>query len=152
MTIRKNGNRRIGAGSTGREASSAESEGVSGAGAASVVRVIRGACRGFARAADWRQVALVDPQGGDSGAEGPGVGYRLSEDHEGLHSGRYIHVRVLPAAHAIAIKGGYYDGYWQPRTLYRESVPLKEVTGQTLGRLLMEMHGRLRNGDRAQAT
>ena len=76
----------------------------------------------------------------------------MSEDHEGLHSGRYINVSVLRAANAVSIRGGYYDGYWQPRTVYRESMPLKEVTAQTLGCLLTEMHDRLRNGDRGQAT
>ena len=70
----------------------------------------------------------------------------MSEDHEGLHSGRYIDVSVLRAANAVSIKGGYYDGYWQPRTVYRESVPLKEFTAHALDCLLMEMHDRLCNG------
>ena len=72
----------------------------------------------------------------------------MTENHEGLHSGMYISVSVLGAAGAVAIKGGYYDGYWQPRIVHRESMPLKEVTAEALGCLLMEMHGRLCNGDR----
>jgi hypothetical protein len=60
-----------------------------------------------------------------------------------LHSGRYISVSVLRAANALAVKGGYYDRYWQPKTVYKESVPLREVTAQDLGRLLMEIHDRL---------
>jgi hypothetical protein len=80
------------------------------------------------------------------------MGYRLSEDHEGLHSGRYIDVSVLWSANAVAVEGGYHDGYWQPRIIYRESMPLKEFTAQTLGCLLMEMHDRLCNGDGAQTT
>ena len=76
----------------------------------------------------------------------------MSENHEGLHSGRYISVTVLRAANAVAIKGGYYDGYWQPKTVYKESMPLKEVTAQALGCLLMGMHDRLCSVDRAQAT
>jgi hypothetical protein len=152
MVDKKNGNRRVGAGSMGHAPSSAESGGVCGGVTVDVDRVIEGACRGFARAADWRQVSHVEPRGGDFGAEGPGMAYLLSEDHEGLHSGRYICVSVVRAGNAVAIKGGYYDGYWQPRTVYRESVPLKDVTSQTVGRLLMEIHDRLFDGDRGQAT
>ena len=130
---KKNGNRRIGAGLMGRGPSSAERGGICGELAVDIDRAIKGTCRSFARAADWRS--------GDSE-----TGYRLSEDHEGLHSGRYINVSVLRAANAVSIRGGYYDGYWQPRTVYRESIPLKEFTAHTLGCLLMEMHDRLCNG------
>jgi hypothetical protein len=152
MVDRNNRNRRVGVGSMGHALSSAESGGISGGVTVDVDRVIKGACRGFARAADWRQVSHVEPRDGAFGAEGPGMDYRLSEDHEGLHSGRYISVSVMRAANAVTVKGGYYDGYWQPRTVCRESVPLKEVTSQTLGRLLREMHNKLCDGDRAQAT
>ena len=150
MATRKNGNRRVGAGSMRRAPSSAESGSIFGA--IDVERVIRSTCRGFARAADWRQVSHFSPWGGDNGAEGLVAGYRLSENHEGLHSGRYISVSLLRAANAVAINGGYYDGYLQPRTVYRESVPLKEVTSQTLGCLLMEMHDRLCSVCRPEGT
>lgn len=79
------------------------------------------------------------------------MGFRLSEDHEGLHSGRYIDVSVLRAANALSVKGGYHDGYWQPRIVCRESLPLKEVTAQALAYMLTEMHNRLRSVDRAQS-
>jgi hypothetical protein len=150
MATRKNGNRRFGAGAVRRAPSSAESGSISTA--IDVDKVIRGTCRGFARAADWRHDSHFSPRGGDNGAEGLVAGYRLSEDHEGLHTGRYIIVSVLRAANAVAIKGGYYDGYWQPRTVYRESVALKEVTSQTLGCLLAEMHDRLCSDGRPQGT
>jgi len=143
---KKNGNRRVGAGLMGRGPSSAESGAICGELAVDIDRVIKGTCRSFARAADWRQVSHVTSRGGDCGRGSPGTGYRLSEDHEGLHSGRYIDVSVLRAANAVSIRGGYYDGYWQPRTVYRESVPLKEFTAHALGCLLMEMHDRLCNG------
>ncbi len=152
MANRKNGNRRIGVGSMGCGPSSAGGEGVSGAVAVDVGRVIRGACRGFARATDWRHRSHIVSHHRDAGLEKLGTGYKLSENHEGLHSGRYISVTVLQAANAVAIKGGYYDGYWQPKTVYRESMPLKEVTAQALGCLLMEMHDRLCGGDWPQAT
>ena len=76
----------------------------------------------------------------------------MTENHEGLHSGMYINVTLLRAANALAIKGGCYDRYWQPQTLHRESVPLNEVTAQSLGCLFMEMHDRLCHGQRAQVT
>jgi hypothetical protein len=152
MANKKNGNERVGADPMGRAPSSPGGGGIPKAVAADIDRIIRGTCRGFARAADWRQVSHGASLEADSGPVDPGTGYRLSEDHEGLHSGRYIHVRVLPTAQAVAIKGGYYDGYWQPRTVYSESMPLREVTAQTLGCLLMEIHDRLCNGHQPQAT
>jgi len=117
-----------------------------------VDRSIRGACHCFAHAVDWQQGSHVVSHDGDSGFEELGTGYRLSEDHEGLHSGRYISVSVLRAANVLAIRGGHYDRYWQPKTVYKESVPLREVTAQGLGRLLMEMHDRLGRCTRAEAT
>jgi hypothetical protein len=60
-----------------------------------------------------------------------------------LHSGSYISVSVLRAANALAIRGGYYDSYRQPKIVFKESLPLREVTAQGLGSLLMEMYGRL---------
>lgn len=147
MVVRKNGNRRVGASPMGCAPSTAVSERISGALAVDVDRIIKDTCRGFARVADWRRVSHVPPWSGDHGA----ADYRLSEDHEGLHSGRYISVSIMRAANALAIKGGYYDGYRQPRTVYSESVPLKEVTSQSLGCLLMEIHDRLCSDDRSQA-
>jgi len=64
----------------------------------------------------------------------------------------FISVTLLRAANALAIKGGCYDRYGQPQTLQGEFVPLKEVTSQSLGCLLMEMHDRLRYGGRTRVT
>jgi hypothetical protein len=152
MADKKNGNRRSGAGVVRCAPSSTHGIGDSRATATDLDRAIRSTCRGFARAADWRQISHVASRSGDCGIEGPATGYRLSEDHEGLHSGRYISVTVTRGANAVAMNGGYYDAYHQPRTVCRESVPLEEVTAQALGSLLMEMHDRLCNGDRRQAT
>jgi hypothetical protein len=93
--------------------------------------IVKGACRSFARAVDWQHSSRAE------------AGHKLSEDHEGLHSGRFISVSVVRTANALAVKGGYYDTYCQPTTVYRESVPLREVTSDGLGRLLVEMHDRL---------
>jgi hypothetical protein len=117
-----------------------------------VGRSIRGACRSFASAVDWQHGSRILSNHGDGGLEELGTGYKLSENHEGLHSGRYISVSVLWAANALAIKGGYYDRYWQPKTVHQESIPLREVTAQSLGRLLMEMHDRLCKCARTQST
>ena len=152
MTNRKNGNRQVGVGSMRREASSTGGGGVSRAGAVDVDRVIRDTCRGFARAVDWQHRSQIASSHRDGRLEELATGYRLTENHEGLHSGMYISVSVLGAGSAVAIKGGYYDGYWQPRAVHRESMPLKEVTSEALGCLLMEMHGRLCSGDGVQAT
>lgn len=92
---------------------------------------VKGACRSFARAVDWQHSSRPD------------AGHTLSEDHEGLHSGRFISVSIVGTANALAVKGGYYDSYCQPMTVCRESVPLREVTSDGLGRMLMEMHERL---------
>jgi hypothetical protein len=112
-------------------------------------RTTRQACRTFARAVDWQYVACA--RNGDSSPAESVAKHRLSENHEGLHSGMFITVSVLKAAHAVAIKGGYYDSHWQPTPVYRESIPLKEATAQALGHLLVEMHERLGRCERAEA-
>lgn len=151
MVTRKNGNRRLGTGSTGRRPSSSESGGINLPTAVDINRVMREACRDFARIADWRQVPNIASRNAEQGQGGSKTGFRLSEDHEGLHSGRYIDVSVLPAANALSVKGGYHDGYWQPRIVCQESMPLKEVTAQVLGCLLTEIHNRLCSVDQAQS-
>jgi hypothetical protein len=129
--------------------SSTSDRGIPGAIAVDVGRIIRTACRSFARAVDWQNGSHFVARHGEAGVEERRIGHKLSENHQGLHSGRYISVSVLGAANAVAIKGGYYDRHWQPKTVYRETVPFREVTAQGLGRLLMEMHNRL--GRRAKA-
>lgn len=135
-------NQRVDAGLTERAGVSIGGD-IAEAMAGDVGRSIRGACHGFARAVDWQHHSRIVSHPGDGGLGELGMGYKLSENHEGLHSGRYISVSVLRAANALAVRGGYYDRYRQPKTVYKESVPLREVTAQGLGRLLMEMHDRL---------
>jgi hypothetical protein len=117
-----------------------------------VGRSIREACHCFACAVDWQQGFYVVSHHRNGGSEELGTDYRLSENHEGLHSGCYISVSILPAANALAIRGGYYDSYRQPNTVCKESMPLREVTAQSLGSLLMEMYGRLDRCARTQST
>ena len=138
----------VGAGPLERKSSSAGGHGIQAAGEAGAGRLLRDACRNFARAVDWRYVSRVMPRDGDSGLEDLRVGHLLSENHEALHSGMYINVSVVRGANALLVKGGCYDRYLQPRNVYTESVPLSEVTGQALGHLLMEMHDRLGRSDR----
>jgi hypothetical protein len=144
-------NQRVDAGLTERARSSAGG-GIATAIVDDVGRSVRKACRGFACAVDWQQGSYVVSHHRNGGPEEIGTDYRLSEDHEGLHSGRYISVSVLRAANALAIRGGYYDKYWQPKTVHQESIPLREVTAQSLGSLLMEMHDRLCKCARTQST
>ena len=105
-------------------------------GMADAGRVVREACRRFARDVDWQHRAHIAPGGG----EDPGPGWRLSENHEGLHAGRYISVHLVPAANALVVKGGYYDRCRQPQPVYRWCLPLGDVTAEGLGGLLAEMH------------
>ena len=144
-------NQQVGAGLTERVQSSAGG-GIAGAMVDDVGRTIRKACRFFVCAVDWQQGSYVVSHHRNGGPEELGTGCRLTENHEGLHSGSYIGVSILPAANALAIRGGYYDSYRQPKTVYKESVPLREVTAQGLGRLLMEMHDRLARCTRTQST
>ncbi|MDM7998693.1 MAG: hypothetical protein QUS33_01500 [Dehalococcoidia bacterium] len=76
--------------------------------------------------------------------------HQLSENHEGLHSGQYICVSVLRDVNAVAIRGGYYDVHWQPKTICKESIPLKDLTARALGRLLKEVQVRLNASDRGR--
>jgi hypothetical protein len=152
MIDSKVGNQRVDAGLTERVGVSTGGGGIARAMVGDVGRSIREACHCFARAVDWQQGSHVVSHHGDSGLEELGTGYRLSEDHEGLHSGSYISVSVLRAANALAIRSGYYDRYWQPKTVHQESIPLREVTAQSLGSLLLEMHDRLGRCARTQST
>lgn len=108
-------------------------------GRAEAGRVVREACRRFARDVDWQHRTHIAP----GGVEDPGPGWRLSENHEGLHSGRYISVHVVTTADSVVVKAGYYDHCRQPQTVYRRHLRLGEVTAQGLGSLLMEMHNGL---------
>jgi len=144
-------NGQVEAGSSERVLPSAGGKGIPGTIVVDVGGIMKGACHSFARAVDWQHRSHMVSHDGDGGLEELGTGYKLSENHEGLHSGRYISVRVLQAGNALAIRGGYYDRYWQPKTVYRESVPLREVTAQGLSRLLMEMHDRLSRHSQAEA-
>lgn len=145
-------NQWVDTGIVGRVLSTADDRGVPRGIVVDLGGIVRGACRSFARTVDWQYSSQTVSCHGDSGLEDLEAGYKLSEDHEGLHSGRFISVSVLWAANALATKGGYYDRYWQPRTVYKQSVPLREVTAQALGRLLMEMHDRLGKCTRGGST
>ncbi len=104
---------------------------------------IREACCGFARAVDWQQSRHVVTSCGEHGLEVRGADYFLSESHEGLHSGNYIALSILPSADTLDIKGGYYDSYCQAKTIYRGSLALRGVTVDKLGRMLIEIYNRL---------
>jgi hypothetical protein len=144
-------NRRVDAGLTERVGVSTGG-GIARATVDDVGRSIGEACHCFACAIDWQNGSHIVSHHGNGGPEELGTDYRLSENHEGLHSGKYISVSVLRAANALAIRGGYYDSYWQPKTVHQESIPLREVTAQSLGSLLMEMHDRLCKCARTQST
>lgn len=143
MTNSKNGNRRIDAG-LGRCGSSAQSKGASGSG--DVGRIVGSACRNFALSADWQQAGNGLSHRRNGGLGDLVAGYRLSENHEGLHSGMFISVSLLRGGNTLAVRGGCYDKYGQPRNVCGESVALREVTAESLGCLLMEMHDRLCHG------
>ncbi len=100
-------------------------------------RIVRDTCRRFAREVDWQHRTHIASNGG---GDDPGPGCRLSENHEGLHSGRFITVNVMRGGSSLVVRGGYYDRCRQPQPVYRKTVPLAEVTAQGLGSLLMEMH------------
>jgi hypothetical protein len=147
MKVRK---QRVDAGLTER-AESSVGDGIVTATVDEVGRSIREACHCFACAVDWQNGSHIASHHRNGGPEELGTDYRLSENHEGLHSGKYISVSVLRAANALAIRGGYYDSYRQPKTVHQESIPLREVTARSLGSLLMEMHDKLSRCARAEA-
>ncbi len=117
--------------------SSSQGNGQGGAGSGAVGRVVRQACHRFARDVDWQQHMHGWRNGG---GDGPGPGCRLTEDHEGLHSGRFISINLAPASGHLVVRGGYYDRSRQPRAVYRQTVTLGELTPGRLDGLLRQMH------------
>ena len=145
----KPGNGQLHGGLAEGELLSSDSRGCSVATAVDAGRIVREACRRFARDVDWQHRAHIASNGG---GDDPGPGCRLSENHEGLHSGRYISVNVARAANSLVVRGGYYDRCRQPQAVYRQAMPLGEVTAQSLGCLLMEMHDGLDDHIRGRFT
>ena len=111
--------------------------------ASDVVGSIKEASCEFARAMDWQQSRHVVTCCGDRGVEVRGANYVLTENHEGLHSGNYIELSILASTDVLDIKGGYYDSYRQPKTVYSGSLALAGVTAEKLGRMLVEVHDKL---------
>lgn len=116
---------------------------------AGVGRIVREVCRRFARDVDWQHRPHFWRNGG---GDGPGPGCRLTEEHEGLHSGRYISVNLVQASGCLVVRGGYYDRSRQPQAVYRQTVPLSEVTPGGLAGLLRQMHEGLEGHARRRFT
>lgn len=110
---------------------------------ATIGRLIGEACRRFTRSVDWRHCPRFSLLSTDQGVRKHKLGYMLSENHEGLRSGNFITVNLSPSADALSIEGGYFDSYYQPNTVYVESMPLGEVTPQKVNRILLAMHDKL---------
>ncbi len=151
MIDRRVGNQRVKAGQMGHIRSSAGGRGIDRAVVDDASKSVMKACHSFAGAVDWQQRIHIVSCHGDRRIEEQGMSYTLSENHEGLHSGRYITVSILPAAGALDIGVGYYDSYGQPNIVCKESLPLREATIQKLERTLMEMYDGLDRCGRAEA-
>lgn len=99
-----------------------------------------GACCNFAEAVDWQFCA---PSGvGGTGGDGV-MRIRLTENEEALHVGNFIGLKVAPPDDTVELRGGCFNSFHQPATVYEEFLQLSDLSEQRLQQVLMDMHDRL---------
>ncbi len=97
-------------------------------------------CCSFADAVDWR----FCPESRTRSMDGDGVtSMRLTENEAALHVGSFIGLTVMPVKDTLELKGGCFNMYYQPATVYEEFLPLTGLSAERLERTLTEMHLKL---------
>jgi hypothetical protein len=97
-------------------------------------------CCSFADGVDWR----FCPESRTRSMDGDGVtSMRLTENEPALHVGSFIGLTVMPVKDTLELKGGCFNMYYQPATVYEECLPLTGLSAERLERTLTDMHHRL---------
>jgi hypothetical protein len=97
-------------------------------------------CCSFAEAVDWQYCG----PSGFSGSDDDGVvRMRLTENEGALHVGNFIGLKVTPSTDTLELRGGCFNNFHQPATVYEEFLQLSGLDERRLQQVLMDMHDRL---------
>jgi len=97
-------------------------------------------CSSFAEDSDWRFSAS---SGAETMAGDGSFGITLSENETALHVGTFIGLIVRPNKDTIELRGGCFNMYYQPATVYEEFVPISSLHPGRLEKALTDMQHRL---------
>ncbi len=97
------------------------------------------ACQGFAEGVDW-QFSLPSM----SGSAGDGsMSMKLTENEAALRVGSFIGLRMMPSKDTLELKGGCFNMFYQPATVYEEFLTLSGLSPLQLQKTLLDMQHRL---------
>lgn len=97
-------------------------------------------CCSFAEAIDWR---FCTPSATERMASNGALNIMLSENETALHVGSFIGLTVMPTRDTVELRGGCFNMYYQPATVYEEFLPLSGLSRGRLERTLTDMQHRL---------
>ena len=106
-----------------------------------IAAMVEKVCCDFASTMDWQYSSTSRTF--SSRQDGAVICFTVTDNEDGLHSGSYIRLSVLPAEDRLEVKGGCQEAYYQPVTVCEKNLPLNGLTQQKLGEALMETHVRL---------
>lgn len=98
------------------------------------------ACCNFAEAIDWR---FCVPSRAEKATGDRAFSMMLSENETALHVGSFIGLTVMPSKDTVELRGGCFNMYYQPATVYEEFLPLSNLSPGRLERALIGMQHRL---------
>ena len=118
---------------------------------AQIAAMVEKVCCDFASTMDWQYHSTSRTFSSRQDGNGAVIRFAVTENEDGLHSGSYIRLSVLPAEDRLEVKGGCYDAYYQPVTVCEKHLPLNGLTHQKLGDAFMETYVRLVRHHRTHA-
>lgn len=110
---------------------------------AQIAAMVEKVCCDFASTMDWQYRSTSRTFSSRQDGNGAVIRFAVTENEDGLHSGSYIRLSVLPAEDRLEVEGGCHDAYYQPVTVCEKHLPLNGLTQQKLGDAFMETYVRL---------
>ena len=108
-----------------------------------IAAMVEKVCCDFASTMDWQYHSASSTFSSRQDDNGAVIRFAVTENEDGLHSGSFIRISVLPAEDRLEVKGGCHDAYYQPVTVCEKHLPLNGLTQQKLGDAFMETYVRL---------
>jgi len=96
-------------------------------------------CHNFAEAVDWQ---FIPPSTSRAAGDGSMI-MRLTENEAALRVGSFIGLRMMPAKDTLELKGGCFNMFYQPATVYEEFLTLSGLSPVQLEKTLLDMQLRL---------